>query len=132
MRHLVRSSLVVAFLTTMSLRAAEAQRQTDAVAGVRHSEVVLLEAVAPLATKRPPAMGPYVVVGGLIGAAATIGAIWISLARSDTECICGPAVFAPVVAGGAVLGGVVGLIVYGVRSTRGRASASAVGPETPD
>lgn len=115
--------MVVAVLLALSPGGAQAQRRAGATAGAVPSKVVLLEPSPALMTRQAPSVVPYVLTGGLIGAGATAGIIWVSLARSNTECVCSPAAFAPVVAGGAVIGALVGAVVYAARrSARDRAS----------
>ena len=125
--------LVIAVLLSLSARGAHAQRRAGATAGAVRSKVVLLEPSSAVMTRQPPSVVPYMLTGGLIGAGATAGIIWVSLARSNTECICSPAAFAPVVAGGAVIGALVGAVVYAARrSARERASPMPGGRDSLD
>jgi hypothetical protein len=78
--------------------------------------VVQLEPTPVVTAKRPRAIGPYVLVGGLIGGAATVAAIWYSLEHSEEECICSVVAFVPIVVGGATVGGLVGAFIYAARS----------------
>jgi hypothetical protein len=93
-----------------------AQRRTEAkVAASMQRRAVQLEA-PPVVTVKRASIGKHILVGSLIGAAATIGAIWYAVARQpDQECMTCPIVFATVVVGGAVVGGVVGAVVYAAR-----------------
>ena len=127
MRRRAPSVLLVAVLLSSSSSGVGAQRRTQAEVGARHSRVVLLEQPGAVVPGRPAAIRPYVLAGSLIGAGATVGAIWISLARSNTECICSPLEFAPVVVGGAVVGALLGVAVYAARrSGRERAATTDV------
>jgi hypothetical protein len=70
----------------------------------------------PASAKRPPAIGPYVLVGVLAGTGAVIGAfIYYYEKHPESECICGAGTFLIPIGGGAALGGIVGAIVYAVR-----------------
>jgi hypothetical protein len=70
---------------------------------------------APSAARGRPRAWPYVVGGALVGAVATAGGIALVLSHGETECICSPIAFAPVIAGGAVLGAGAGYVVYRIR-----------------
>jgi hypothetical protein len=67
---------------------------------------------------RRPSFGRHLLGGAALGTLAMGGAIVIALSQSETECICGPAAFAPALAVGAATGALGGWIVYLVRSSR--------------
>ena len=103
-------------LSVASPSDAIAQRRTEAkVAASTPLRVVQLEAPPVVAAKRA-SVGKHILMGSLIGAAATIGAIWYTVARQpDQECMTCPIWFATAVVGGAAVGGLVGAVVYAAR-----------------
>ena len=64
---------------------------------------------------RPASPWPYVLVGAFVGGVATVAAISWTTEQSGKDCICSPIMFAPIVIGGAALGGAGGYIVYRIR-----------------
>ena len=110
-----RPVLAIACLSLLIAGASDAMAQRRAEARVAASREVQLETPPAVATKRA-SIGKHILVGSLIGAAATIGAIWYTVARHpDEECMACPVAFATIVVGGAVVGGVVGAVVYAAR-----------------
>jgi hypothetical protein len=96
---------------------ATAQRRTEArVAASVQLRVVQLEA-PPVVTVKRASIGKHILVGSLIGASATIGGIWYTVARHpDQECMGCPVWFGAIVVGGAAVGGLVGAFVYAARA----------------
>jgi hypothetical protein len=103
-------------LSVASPNDAIAQRRTDAkLAASVPLRVVQLEA-PPVVTVKRASIGKHILIGSLIGGAATVGAIWYSLEHSKQECICSAMAFVPIVVGGAAVGGIIGAFVYAARS----------------
>jgi hypothetical protein len=110
--------LAIAWFSLLAASASDAMGQRRAEAKVAASpqhRVVQLDAPAVGAAKRP-SLGKHILVGSLIGAAATVGGIWYTVARHpDQECMGCPIWFATIVVGGAAVGGLVGAFVYAAR-----------------
>jgi hypothetical protein len=103
-------------LSAASPKSATGQRRNEAkVAAPVQLRVVQLDA-PPVVTVKRASIGKHILVGSVIGAVATVGAIWYTVARQpDQECMTCPIVFATVVVGGAVVGGLIGAVVYAAR-----------------
>lgn len=118
-RFALRARLGVVASTLML--GAPVQAQGLVRAGItRSNDAVRLDAALPVAPvivapSRPASPWPYVLVGAFVGGVATVAAISWSTEQSGKDCICSPIMFAPVVLGGAALGGAGGYIVYRIR-----------------
>lgn len=89
---------------------------TDAAAGPFWPRAPQAAAMRLTASEaRRPRQWPYVAGGATIGALATAGSLAYWFSKNNTECICSPFMFAPVVLGGAALGAGAGYVVYRVR-----------------
>jgi len=113
-----RPVLAFAWFSLLAASASDAMGQWRAEAKVAASSqrrVVQLEAPAVVAGKRG-SIGKHILVGSLIGAAATLGAILYYDARHPVyDCIGCPIAYGTLVVGGAGVGGLIGVFVYAAR-----------------
>ena len=119
MRSRARAVLLVAAVSLTAASALPAQR--PASAGITRSaaapELAAPRLLSPLVTvsSTPTSPWPYVVIGAFVGGVATVAALSWSIDQSGKDCVCSPLTFAPIAAGGAVLGGAAGYVVYRIR-----------------
>jgi len=120
MKNLAGSVLCVVVMGLSVTTVLPAQQPMRAGIDRPSTETVRLHSAQPLrplvaARDADTSPWPYVVVGAFLGGVVTVAALAWSVDQNAKDCICSPIMFAPVVAGGAVIGGTGGYLVYRIR-----------------
>lgn len=88
--------------------------RSNLLTGAADSASLQTTAIPSVSGHRPEQLGTYVVMGALIGGVGTVALLAYALESSNSECMCGPIVFLPVIAVGTVVGAGMGAIVYAI------------------